>query len=252
MPNHNSTPDILTRENGAAIAYHRLEGKVPGVIFMTGFMSDMDGGKALTLEALCRERGQAFLRFDYQGHGHSSGEFADGHIGIWAGDALAALDELTEGPQILVGSSMGGWIMLLTAITRPERIAGLVGIAAAPDFTETPLPNELTPEQLLEIDDKGLVVIPSEYEDDYIISKTLLEGSRNSLIMTGDIPVDCPVRLLHGMNDVSVPWKTALDIQARLESDDVEVTLIKNGDHRLSEEADLERLKRAVESLLSG
>ncbi len=242
-------PDILARESGASIAYHRLAGKSPGVIFMTGFMSDMDGGKALALEALCRGRNQAFLRFDYQGHGGSSGVFADGHIGIWADDAIAALDELTAGPQILVGSSMGGWIMLLTAIARPDRIAGLIGIAAAPDFTETLLPHQLSAEQLAEIDDKGVVVLPSEYEDDYVISKTLLHGSRDSLILNGKIAVACPVRLMHGMKDDSVPWKTTLDIQDRLESDDVEVTLIKNGDHRLSEEADLERLMRMVESL---
>ena len=217
---------------------------------MTGFMSDMDGGKALALEDYCRGRGQAFLRFDYQGHGQSSGDFADGHIGVWAEDAIRVLDELTEGPQILVGSSMGGWIMLLTAMRRTERIAGLIGIAAAPDFTETLLPNELSPEQLAEIEDKGMIVLPSEYEDDYVISETLLAGSRDSLIMNRPIPVTCPVRLLHGIGDVSVPWRTALDIQDRLQSDDVDVTLIKNGDHRLSEEADLARLLRTVESLL--
>ena len=129
-------PLILSLSSGASIAYHALAGASPGIVFMTGFMSDMTGSKALALENFARERGQAFLRFDYQGHGQSSGEFAEGTIAVWVADALAAFDQLTEGPQIIVGSSMGGWIMLLTAIARPDRVAGLVGIAAAPDFTE--------------------------------------------------------------------------------------------------------------------
>ncbi|MBI1985227.1 MAG: alpha/beta hydrolase, partial [Rhodospirillales bacterium] len=129
-------PRILSREGGATIAYHRVAGRTPGVVFLTGFNSDMTGGKALALEAFCRKRGQAFVQFDYFGHGASSGEFADGTIGRWADDAVAVLDHLTDGPQVLVGSSMGGWIMLLAALARPKRIAGLVGTAAAPDFTE--------------------------------------------------------------------------------------------------------------------
>ena len=213
---------------------------------MNGFMSDMNGGKALTLEKLCRDREHAFLRFDYQGHGKSSGKFTDGTISIWAEDALAALDQLTEGPQVIVGSSMGGWIMLLTALARPERVAGLVGISAAPDFTEDLLPNQLTATQLAEIDEKGEIVISSEYEDPYIITKTLLEDGARHLILRQEIPLDCPVRLLHGLEDNSVPWETALKIQRMLRSTDVEVTLIKNGDHRLSTEVDLARLKKTV------
>jgi len=243
-------PRILTRENGASIAYHRLEGKSPGVVFMTGFMSDMSGGKALALEELCREVGHAYLRFDYQGHGESSGAFADGTIGIWSEDALAAFDELTEGPQIIVGSSMGGWMMLLTAAKRPDRTAGLVGIAAAPDFTEDLLPSGLTDEQKQEIEENGLVVIPSGYEDDYVITKALLEDGRNHLLLRAEIPISCPVRLLHGMEDESVPWQTALAIQEKLRSQDVEVIFIKNVDHRLSEDADIDRLKTTVRRLV--
>ncbi len=243
-------PRILTRENGASIAYHRLEGKSPGVVFMTGFMSDMTGGKALALEELCREMGHAYLRFDYQGHGESSGQFADGTIGIWSEDALAAVDELTEGPQVIGGSSMGGWIMMLTAIKRPERVAGLVGIAAAPDFTEGLLPPGLTEEQRNEIEENGLVVIPSGYEDDYVITKALLEDGRKHLLLRGEIPITCPVRLLHGIEDESVPWETALTIQQKLQSEDVEVIFIKHGDHRLSEDADIARLKTTVRGLL--
>ena len=245
-----ATPQILARENGASIAYHKLAGKSPGVVFMTGFMSDMEGGKALALEQLCRDRGHAFLRFDYQGHGASSGAFADGTIGLWAEDALVAFDALTEGPQVLVGSSMGGWMMLLTARARPDRIAGLVGIAAAPDFTEDLLPQSLTEEHLETIEKEGVVVIPSDYEDPYTITKGLLEEGGNHVLLTSEIPLDCPVRLLQGMEDTSVPWERALKIQERLRSEDVEVILIKGGDHRLSEDHDLERLKRTVVSLL--
>ena len=249
-----SDPRILTLKSGtsigASIAYHSTPGFSPGIVFMTGFMSDMTGGKALALEQLATDRGKAFLRFDYQGHGASSGDFADGTIGIWSGDALAAFDELTEGPQIIVGSSMGGWMMLLTAIARSDRVAGMVGIAAAPDFTEDLLPKELTQKQLTEINEKGFVIVPSEYEDDYTITKALFDDGRNNLVLRQEIPLDCPVRLLHGMGDISVPWETALRIQEKLRSDDVKVILIKEGDHRLSEEHDLARLTRTVGQLL--
>ncbi|MBT3990459.1 MAG: alpha/beta hydrolase [Rhodospirillaceae bacterium] len=250
----------LTRPAGASIAYHALAAtksnssgeNLPGIIFMPGFMSDMSGDKALAVEEFAGERGLACVRFDYQGHGQSSGKFANGHIGTWSADALAVLDELTEGPQILVGSSMGGWVMLLTALARPDRIAGLVGIAAAPDFTEDLFPNELSAEQMAEIEDKGFVVIPSDYEDDYIFTKALFDNGRKNLVMRSEIPLDCPVRLLHGLKDASVPWQTALNIQEKLRSTDVEVTLVKNGDHRLSETPDLERLTRVLSALVDG
>ena len=237
---------ILTRENGTSIAYNKLEGNSPGLIFMSGFMSDMNGSKALALEQHCQERGLAFLRFDYMGHGNSSGNFADGTIGLWAQNALTAFDELTEGPQIIIGSSMGGWMMILTAVSRPERVAGLVGIAAAPDFTEDLLPKQLTEIQLSKIQEDGFVVIPSEYEIPYTITKKLLDDGTQHLVLRNEIPLDCPVRLLHGLEDTSVPWETALKIQNMVRSKDVEVTLIKNGDHRLSREEDLEKLKKTV------
>ena len=236
----------LTHENGTSIAYNKVEGNLPGLIFMSGFMSDMNGSKALALEQHCRERGLAFLRFDYMGHGNSSGNFADGTIGLWAENALTAFDELTEGPQIIIGSSMGGWMMILTAVSRPERVAGLVGIAAAPDFTEDLLPKQLTEIQLSKIQEDGFVVIPSEYEIPYTITKNLLDDGTQHLVLRNEIPVDCPVRLLHGLEDTSVPWETALKIQNMVRSNDVEVTLIKNGDHRLSREEDLEKLKKTV------
>jgi pimeloyl-ACP methyl ester carboxylesterase len=250
----------LSRPAGASIAYHALEAtkskssgeNLPGIVFMPGFMSDMSGDKALTLEKYSQSNGNAFVRFDYQGHGQSSGEFSEGHIGIWSDDALAVLDELTEGPQILVGSSMGGWVMLLTALARPDRIAGLVGIAAAPDFTEDLLPNELTAEQMTEVEENGFVIVPSDYEDDYVFTKKLFEQGRKHLVLRDEISLDCPVRLLHGLEDPTVPWQTALKIQEKLRGTDVEVTLIKNGDHRLSEAQDLERLTRTIAALMDG
>ena len=244
-------PKILPREAGASIAYHTLAGKSPGIVFMTGFMSDMNGGKALALENLCRDRGHAFLRFDYQGHGASSGNFADGTISLWAEDALAAFDALTEGPQVIVGSSMGGWIMLLTALARPERVAGLVGIAAAPDFTEDLLPQSLKKEHLQTIKTDGVVVIPSDYEDPYTITRALLDDGTHHVVMNTEIALNCPVRLLHGLEDSSVPWQRSLALQERLQSDDVEVTLIKGGDHRLSGDKDLKQLQKTTASLLS-
>ena len=242
-------PQILTRENGSSIAYYKLEGKSPGVIFMGGFMSDMYGSKAIALEEYCRKRGLAYLRFDYFGHGCSSGKFINGTISIWVEDALAVFDNLTDGPQIIVGSSMGGWIMMLTAISRPKRIVGLVGIAAAPDFTEDLLPNQLTKNQMAEIQEAGFIIIPSEYENPYTITKQLLEDGKQHLLLRKEIPIDCPVRLLHGLQDASVPWETALKIQKLLRSHDVEVTFIKNGDHRLSKDQDLERLKHLLLAL---
>jgi len=242
MSNNTIAPDQsyqnLIRPSGASIAYRAFSGSPlnswPGIIFLPGFMSDMNGEKALTIENFAREFGQSFVRFDYFGHGSSSGEFKDGHIGIWAADALAVLDELTEGPQLLVGSSMGGWLMFLTAIARPERIAGLIGLAAAPDFTEDLLRKELTSDQLAEVNDKGFIISPSDFEGDYIYTKALFDQGRKLLVLRDEIPVDCPVRLLHGLNDDVVPWQTALTIQEKLRGTDVEITLVKNGDHRLS------------------
>lgn len=219
---------------------------------MTGFMSDMTGSKALALEEMCKSRGQAYLRFDYRGHGASSQAFRDGCIGDWADDARLALDELTKGPQILVGSSMGGWIMLLTALARPERVAGLVGIAPAPDFTESLIWNELTERQRQKIEADGFVEIPSDYGDQpYVITRRLIEDGRKHLLLDkGPLPINVPVRIIQGTEDKDVPWKTALRIQEAVESQDVEITFVKNGGHRLSEPGDLSRLTRTVEALL--
>ena len=244
-------PRILTRDDGTTIAYHATPGKSPGVVFLTGFMSDMTGGKALAIEAFCRTRGQAFLRFDYTGHGASSGAFEDGTIGRWADDTLTALDALTKGPQVLVGSSMGGWIMLLAALWRPERVAGLLAIAAAPDFTVDLIPHGLDEEQKAAIERDGVVYLPSDYGPEPTpITKKLIEDGSNHLVLRDEIALDIPVRLIHGMKDPDVPWETAMRIADKLRSGDVEITLVKDGDHRLSEPADLERLGATLEALL--
>jgi pimeloyl-ACP methyl ester carboxylesterase len=246
-----STPGILARGDGATIAYHASAGRTPGVVFLTGFKSDMTGTKALALEESCRRRGQAFVRFDYFGHGASSGAFTDGTIGRWADDAVAVLDRLAVGPQVLVGSSMGGWIMLLAALRRPERIAGLIGIAAAPDFTEDLVPAELTAEQKAALARDGVVHLSSPYSPEPTpLTARLIEDGRNHLVLRRRIPLLCPVRLLHGMKDPDVPWQTSLRLAQMLESADVETTLVKEGDHRLSEPADLERLTATVTALL--
>jgi pimeloyl-ACP methyl ester carboxylesterase len=245
-------PQYLDAGPGVSIAYHRLAGKSPGVMFLGGFMSDMTGAKALTLEAFCRERGQAFLRFDYRGHGGSSGKFEESTIGDWADDALAAFDRLTHGPQILVGSSMGGWIALLTALRRTERLAGLVGIAAAPDFTEDLIWATMPPEKREALQRDGIVREPSAYsETPYGITMELIREGRKHLLLRGPIALTCPVRLLHGMLDPEVPWQRSLRLADKLTTPDVRVHLIKDGDHRLSRDADLALLTRTVEGLLS-
>jgi len=250
----NTAPSILTRHDGTAIAYHRHKGnnEAPGVVFMSGFMSDMTGTKAMVLDAWCRRHDRDFLRFDYRGHGQSSGAFTDGTISLWADDAVFAIEELSSGPQILVGSSMGGWIMLLAALRLKDRIAGLLGLAAAPDFTEELIRNELRDEHRAALERDGFISVPTDYGDEpYIITRTLIEDGRANLLLDDGIALDMPVRLIQGLKDCDVPWKTALRIQQNLRSDDVEVTLVKNGDHRLSEAADLDRLIGTLERLIA-
>ncbi|WP_028880177.1 alpha/beta hydrolase [Terasakiella pusilla] len=251
IPTGKNAPSFLTQQNGDKIAYHYTEGRTPGVIFLHGLMSDMDGGKALAVEEFCKKRGNAFLRFDCQGHGLSDGAFKDGTIERWSNDTVDMLDQVAKGPQILIGSSMGGWNMILSALKRPDRIAGLIGIAAAPDFTEDLMMEDLTADQHKLVQEQGYVEIPCDYGDEpYVISKVLLENGRENLVLRKPIPLDVPVRLLHGKKDDDVPWQTALRLEQMLTSDDVEITFIKNGDHRLSEEHDLDRLTRTLDALL--
>ncbi|MBK19032.1 MAG: alpha/beta hydrolase [Rhodospirillaceae bacterium] len=248
-----NTPKFLKRNNGASIAYHKSEGTGPGVVFLGGFMSDMDGTKAVALETHCQQQGRAYLRFDYQGHGQSSGEFTDGTIGMWAEDAIGAISELTDGPQILVGSSMGGWIMLLAALERPERVAALVGIAAAPDFTERLMWENFPPEVQETLQRDRIYHQPSEYADSpYPITMDLIEDGRQHLLLDRTIPLDCPVHLFQGIEDDAVPWEHALAISDKLQTEDVTITMIKDGDHRLSRDEDLQKIFAAVDRLAAG
>ncbi len=233
-----------------ALAYRRRAGAGPGIVWLGGFRSDMLGAKAEYLDQWAAARGRAFLRFDYSGHGESSGAFEDGAIGDWAADALAVFDQLTEGPQILVGSSMGGWIASLVARARPERIAALIFIAPAPDFTEKLMWPSFTEAQREAILSEGRLEQPSDYSDEpEIITARLIEDGRAHLVMTGRLPIRRPVRILQGMKDDAVPYRHALEFAQLIDSDDIEITLTPDGDHRLSAPADLERLGASLDRL---
>ncbi len=250
-----TSPDFLEPAPGRRIAYHSLaasdDGRsAPGVVFLGGFKSDMTGTKATHLEAWCRARGRAFLRFDYTGHGQSSGDFLDGCIGDWARDAHDAVTSLTEGPQIVVGSSMGGWIALLLARRAPERVAGLVAIAAAPDFTEDGMWAEFSDAQRAAIMADGELALPSEYSDaPYVITRKLIEDGRDQLVLRSPLRLPFPVRLLQGTDDADVPQDRALILLAHLESPDARLQLVKGADHRFSEPRELGVLDATLEEI---
>ncbi len=238
------------RSDGARIAYHCSEGAAPGVVFLGGLRSDMTGTKATAPEAACTAAGRAFVRFDYFGHGRSTGAFTDGTIGRWRDDALAVLDELTVGRQVLVGSSMGGWIMLLAALARPQRIHALVGVAAAPDFTEDLMWDRYDDATRRVLATDGVYREASPYDDEPTpVTMQLIDDGRKNLLLRGPIPITCPVRLLHGKADAEVPWATSIRLAEALQSPDVTISLAKGGDHRLSEPGDLARLMAAVEEV---
>lgn len=233
------------------LAWARIPGAGPGVVFLGGFRSDMTGSKALALRDACAARGRAFLRFDYSGHGASAGRFEEGTIGAWAQDALTVFDALTDGPQVLVGSSMGGWISLLLARARPERIAGCIGIAPAPDFTETLMWPSFTGAQRDELKTRGVIHLPSQYGDPVPITRALIEDGARHSVLGSPIPLACPVRILQGMRDPDVPWRHALRLVDALAGEDVRLHLIKDGDHRLSRPEDLALLVETLDSLLA-
>ena len=243
-------PSIFNQIDAPSLAYRHLEGSRPTVVFLTGFRSDMTGGKALHLEAHCARAGRAFLRFDYRGHGASGGRFEDGCIGDWSEDALAMLDQVVAGPVVLVGSSMGGWIMLLAALARPERVRGLVGLAPAPDFTRDLIAPRLTPPQKAALHRDGRFLAPSDYGEPIPITRRLLEDGERHLLLDRAIPFRGPVHLLHGQRDPDVPWRTSLRLAAALQSAAVTVELVKDGDHRLSRDEDLRRITAAVDRVL--
>jgi pimeloyl-ACP methyl ester carboxylesterase len=246
----------LVQSDGEAIAYRlrpassQNTAHQPGVIFLAGFRSDMTGTKAEAIDQLAQAHGFNFLRFDYFGHGASTGAFVNGTIGRWLADSLSVLDHLSQGPQILVGSSMGGWLALLAALARPDRVKGLVLIAPAPDFTQKLMWPSLSLEAKTAIQAVGQYALPSAYADEpTIITRHLIEEGRDHLILDHPIPLTCPVRILQGMRDPDVPWQHALSLVQAL-GDDVELTLIKDGDHRLSRPQDLGLLDRTLLTLL--
>jgi pimeloyl-ACP methyl ester carboxylesterase len=240
----------LARPDGNYVAYARTSGRAPTVVFLGGFRSDMSGTKAMALETWARGQGRAYLRFDYLGHGQSSGRFEDGTIGRWRDDSLAAVDQLTDGPLVLVGSSMGGWLSLLVAQARPARLTGLVLIAAAPDFTERLLLKGLSPQDRLALERDGRLERPSQYSPEpSVFTWKLIEEGRNHLLLDRDLALPCRVRLLHGQSDPDVPWQYSLQIAQHLEASEVVTTLVKGGDHRLSTPADIARLIATVEEL---
>ena len=235
---------------GECLAWRRIAGAGPTVVWLGGFRSDMTGTKAQVLADWAQASGRAFLRFDYSAHGESSGDFAEGTIGGWRGDALAVIDALTEGALVLVGSSMGGWIACLIALARPERVAGMVLVAPAPDFTGKLMEPALPPEGRAALARDGVWMRPSDYDPDgYPITRRLLEEGAGWSILPGPVAITAPVRILQGGADTDVPWRHSLALAEALEGPDVAFTLIRDGDHRLSRPQDLERLVAAVDEL---
>jgi pimeloyl-ACP methyl ester carboxylesterase len=239
----------LATSGGNTLIYDKTDGRGPGVVFLHGLKSDRGGNKALALEAFCRTRGYGFIRYDMYGHGESSGAFEDSGPSRWRDDAVAVLDHLTTGPQILVGSSMGGWIMLLAALARPTRIAGLIGIAAAPDFTNATT-GRLSAAQRAQFERDGFIDLESGYDAPLRIGRHLVDDGNRNLVLGGPLQISCPVHLLHGQRDDSVPWQLSMQIADKLAGEDVVVTLVKDGDHRLSRDQDLALLCRALDQMV--
>ncbi len=246
--------DRLKTASGRELAHVRHAGAPdtgPGVVFLGGFKSDMQGTKALALEDWARRRGQAFLRFDYSGHGESSGAFTDGCIGDWAEDARAVIEALTEGPQVLVGSSMGGWISALLTREIPERIAGFVGIAAAPDFTEDSMWASFDAGQRAQLQQEGVVYLPSEYGEPYAITRRLIEDGREHLVLRQPLPMPFPVRLLQGSADADVDMSVALRLFEHIDGQDVRLNIVKGADHRFSSPECLALIEASVAEILA-
>ena len=233
---------IIDRE----LAYELTPGAGPTIMFLPGYASDMSGSKAVAIEAWARANGRACLRFDYAGCGASPGAFEDGTIDLWRDDALALIDHVVRGPVVLVGSSMGGWIMLLVALARPDRVAALVGIAPAPDFTDW----GFTPEQKATLQAEGRLAEPSEYAPEpTITTRAFWTSGEANRVMDGPIAIDAPVRILHGQADPDVPWERSLDLMRLIRSPDVQASFVKDGDHRLSRDADIALMLRTIEAL---
>jgi pimeloyl-ACP methyl ester carboxylesterase len=242
----------ICREPGVELAYEYLPGAGPVVVFCSGYASDMNGAKATALLEICEHERLAMLRFDYSGHGASGGEFTDGTIGGWAEDAAFIISQIVPQQDLLIiGSSMGGWIALLLARRFKARLCGLLLIAPAPDFTERLIRPELTPEQLATLEAEGVLYQPSEYGTPLPLTKKLLDEGREHLLLDTPIAVDCPVRILHGMQDTDVPWELSLTLAEQLTTGDVRLIFVKDGDHRLSRPRDLGLLGGTLRGLIA-
>lgn len=246
------TLQYLPTKQGHKLAYRYSPGASLGVVFLAGFMSDMEGSKACFLEQACKKLGLSYLRFDYSGHGKSEGIFSEGTIGQWTKDTLAMIDQITTGPQILIGSSMGGWIGLLAAKARRNRIKAFIGIAAAPDFTVRLWNRELSAAQKQEILQKGFVAIPTEYGDvPYIITDRFIKDGWENRVLHQPLNLDIPVRLLQGMEDKDVPWDTPMHIAKALGGKNVDITLVPKANHSMSCDSDLARLEQTLQALVA-
>jgi pimeloyl-ACP methyl ester carboxylesterase len=240
-------PEWVTRADGTQLAFRRISGKGPTIVFLPGYMSDMQGTKARAIETWAIKHGRAMLRFDYAGCGESQGAFEEQTIETWRDDAILAIELIVRGPVVLIGSSMGGWLMLLVALVLRSDVKAMIGIAAAPDFTEW----GFTPQQKGILQKFGRLEQPSPYGAPLVTTRALWDSGHANQMLKGEISIDCPVRLLHGEADADVPSTISLQLAEHLRSADVQVTLIKDGDHRLSRDEDIALILSTLESLFS-
>lgn len=240
----------VKNNRGQSLAYQQQEGTGPVIVFLAGHGSDMFGSKAEALSQHCVTTGHAFIRFDYAGHGMSEGEMMQETISSWTDDALTIIDKLTDGPVMLVGSSLGGWIMLNVALARPDRVAGCIGIAAAPDFTETLIWDQLLPEQQQKMAQEGQIALPNPYADeDVIYPYQLIVDGRTHLLLNKPLPITCPLILHQGMADHEVPWQTASQIALAAASEDVRINFVKSSGHRFSSDEEIAMLISSVDEM---
>ncbi|XP_072513905.1 abhydrolase domain containing 10, depalmitoylase b [Salminus brasiliensis] len=246
-----SSIQYISRPDLPKLAYQRIKGKSPGVVFLPGYGSSMAGEKAVALQDFCKSLGHSYLRFDYTGHGASEGTFSEGTIGTWKKDVLFMLDEVAEGPQILVGSSMGGWLMLLAAIARPEKTKALVGISTAADHFVTAF-KSLPLEARKEFEEKGMWTVPTKSNEEgiYSVSMDFLKEAENHCILQSPIPITCPVRLIHGLKDEDVPWHISMQVAERVLSTDVDIILRRHGQHRMAEKDDIKLMVYTIDDLI--
>ncbi len=241
----------ITSSAGHRLCYQISEGKDPVVVFLPGYKSDMSGTKATMLKSYCQELGHSCLLFDYSGHGISEGDFIDGSIGRWSEDSVEVIRQVVKDrPVILVGSSMGGWVMLLTALKLKQQIAAMLGIAVAPDFTEDLMWNGFSDEQKARLINEGVIYLPSEYDEPLPVTYAAILDGRNNLLLGSDIDITCPARFIHGMLDVDVPWEVSLKTIDRLKATDVQLRLLKDGDHRLSNDDQLTIIRQMLRELV--